>query len=416
VPPDHAATLPAPERRGSPAAGSPAAGSPAAGSPAAGSPAADSPAADGPASSVHRLRVADVAMFYGERSGGIRTYLEAKAEFAARTGAFEHHLVVPGRPTGNAPQTAEPRRHEQPSVRLAASNGYRIPLGSAGLQATLRALAPDVVLLHDPYWTPRLASRAAHEIGAAVIAVHHSSAALHAAGLPGPQGVYRRALRRWYRRAYLEVDAVMSVVDPGPDTSRRCTVPLRLGLGPEFRPRSDVVASGDHVLYVGRLSREKGLRELLEAAAAACAKWPLILRGTGPAGDTLSERARQLGLSGRISFEPYVQDRDELAREYARARCIALPGAYETFGLVALEAAACGTPVVTAESTPSASLIGRFAHTFEAGDPTDLLRAIELARATTVDPSRAAELARRHSWDAALRAELADLERLAGGT
>jgi alpha-1,6-mannosyltransferase len=360
------------------------------------------------------LRVADVAMFYGERSGGIRTYLEAKAAFAARTGSFEHHLVVPGRPTGHQvdPPAGEPHRHEQPSLRLAASNGYRVPFGGAGLQATLRALAPDVVLLHDPYWTPRLASRAAHEIGAAVVAVHHSSAALHAAGLPGPQGVYRRALRRWYHRAYREVDAVMSVVDPGPDTARARTLLLRLGLGSEFHPRPDSGESGDHVLYVGRLSREKGVRELLEAAAAAPTKWPLILRGTGPASDALNERARHLGLSGRVSFEPYIQDRDELAREYARARCVALPGAHETFGLVALEAAACGTPVVTATSTPSASLVGHLAHTFEAGDPTDLLRAIERARAHPPDLHAAAELAAQHSWDAALRAELADLEQL----
>jgi hypothetical protein len=34
------------------------------------------------------LRITDVAIFYGERSGGIRTYLEAKAAYAARTGAF----------------------------------------------------------------------------------------------------------------------------------------------------------------------------------------------------------------------------------------------------------------------------------------------------------------------------------------
>ena len=33
-----------------------------------------------------------MTLFYGERSGGIRTYLEAKAEFARRTGRFEHHL------------------------------------------------------------------------------------------------------------------------------------------------------------------------------------------------------------------------------------------------------------------------------------------------------------------------------------
>jgi alpha-1,6-mannosyltransferase len=357
----------------------------------------------------HRLRIADVALFYGERSGGIRTYLEAKAEFAARTGAFEHHLLVPGKPAD--PEPAVANRHEQPSLRMTASNGYRIPLGGSGLQATLRALRPDVVLLHDPYWTPRLACRAAHEIGATVIAVHHSSAALHAAGLPGPQGVYKRALRRWYRRAYLDVDAVMSVIDPGPDSTRTCTLPLRLGLGPEFHPREDVQRE-DHVLYVGRLSREKGLRELLEAAAAARADWRLVLRGTGPAGDTLRERARQLGLDGRVSFGPYIQDRDELAREYARARCVALPGPHETFGLVALEAAACGAPVATARSTPSAALIEDFAYTFRAGDPTDLLRAIELARAHPEDPGKAAALARRHEWDAALSAELSDLERL----
>ena len=45
------------------------------------------------------LRIVDVTMFYGERSGGIRTYLEAKAAFAARTGRFEHHLVIPGKAT-----------------------------------------------------------------------------------------------------------------------------------------------------------------------------------------------------------------------------------------------------------------------------------------------------------------------------
>ena len=72
------------------------------------------------------LRIADVTLFYGERSGGIRTYLDAKAEFAVRTGAFEHHLVVPGHPES----ATVSGRHEQRSLRLAASNGYRLPLGS----------------------------------------------------------------------------------------------------------------------------------------------------------------------------------------------------------------------------------------------------------------------------------------------
>ena len=357
-----------------------------------------------------RLRVADVALFYGERSGGIRTYLEAKADYAARTGSFEHHLVVPGRASD---EDRDANRHVQRSLRLAASNGYRLPLGGSGLHATLRALHPDVVLLHDPYWTPRLASRAAHEMGAAVIAVHHSSAALHAAGLPGPHGVYTKALRRWYRRAYLEVDAVMSVVDADIDARRPSTLRLRLGLDPAFGPRP-AVPRGDHVLYVGRLSREKGLRELLEAAAAAREPWPLVLLGTGPAGDSLRERARQLGLGPRVRFEPYIQDRHELAEAYAAAGCVVLPGAHETFGLAALEAAACGAAVVTADCTPSASLLGGLVDTFRPEDATDLLRAIELARARPPDPSAARQLAARHGWDAALSAELADLKRLVG--
>jgi alpha-1,6-mannosyltransferase len=356
-----------------------------------------------------RLRIADVALFYGERSGGIRTYLEAKAAYAARTGAFEHHLVVPGRGAGEE----NAHRHEQPSLRLAASNGYRLPLGSSGLQLVLRELAPDVVLLHDPYWTPRLASRAAHDVGAAVIAVHHSSAALHAAGLPGPHGVYTRALRHWYRRAYTEVDAVMSVVDPDIDARRPSTLRLRLGLDPAFRPRAGV-SRGEHVLYVGRLSREKGLRELLQAAAAAREKWPLTLLGTGPAGDALRERARQLGLESRVRFEPFLQDRDELALAYARAGCVVLPGAHETFGLAALEAAACGAVVVTADSTPSGALLEGPVETFRAGDACDLLRAIERAAQRECDLPAAAALAAAHSWDAALAAELSDLEAFVG--
>jgi alpha-1,6-mannosyltransferase len=352
------------------------------------------------------LRVADVAIFYGERSGGIRTYLEAKAAFAARTRAFEHHLVVPGREGGG-----DPHRHEQRSLRLAASNGYRVPLGGSGLHATLRMLRPEVVLLHDPFWTPRHASRIAHELGAVVVAVHHSSAALHAAGLPGPHAVYARALRRWIRRAYGEVDAVMSVVETDIDACRPATLPLRLGVAPAFRPRPDVVR-GDHVLYVGRMSREKGLRELLEAAAASHEPWPLVLLGTGPSGDALRERARQLGLSGRVRFDAYLGDRDDLARAYAGARCVVLPGAHETFGLVALEAAACGAAVVTAATTPSAHLLGEFVETFTAGDPSDLLRAIEAARRREPDLPAAEALATRHDWDTLFTAELADLQRL----
>jgi glycosyltransferase involved in cell wall biosynthesis len=91
---------------------------------------------------------------------------------------------------------------------------------------------------------------------------------------------------------------------------------------------------------------------------------------------------------------------------------VVLPGVHETFGLVALEAAACGTPVVTAQTTPSAALLNGFIDTFRGGDSADLLRAIERARVRVPDPSAASALGAQHGWDKALAGELADLERL----
>jgi len=354
-----------------------------------------------------RLRVADVALFYGERSGGIRTYLDEKAAWAARTDRIEHHLVVPGPEERHAGG-----RHELRSLRVAASNGYRWPLGAGALQATLARIRPDVVMLHDPFWRPLGVTGAAHTLGAAVVMVHHGSVELDAGAFPGPKPLYRAGFRRWMHRAYAPADAVMSATDSRADTGRHASLPLRFGLHPAFRPRPGA-ARGDHVLYVGRLAREKGLFELLEAAARSRDPWPLHLVGTGTARDAVAARARRLGVEHRVSHRPYVSDRETLARLYAEARCVLMPGALETFGLVAFEAAAAGASAVACETAPSARLLDGLVHTFPAGDVTALGRAIERAREQAPDHARAAQFAATYTWDRAFAAELADLDALA---
>jgi alpha-1,6-mannosyltransferase len=349
------------------------------------------------------LRVADVALFYGDRSGGIRTYLEAKAAYARTSDSFEHHLIVPGRRTRSSGN-----RHEMPSLVVNPFNGYRFPTGARELHQTLAELRPDVVLLHDAFWAPRGTARVARRAGAAVVAVHHASVAMHAKGVPGPRQLTEPLLRRWYRRAYAEVDAVMSVVDPLPDCGRPATLPLRLGVDAAFRPQPTVMR-GRHVLYVGRLAPEKGLRDLLAAAALATEPWTLVLRGAGPEHAALAARARRLGLGSRIRFLPFIADRAALARAYAAASCVVLPGAHETFGLVALEAAASGARVVTADVTPAAHALGHLADTFRAGDPGSLLGAIDRARSRPADPAAAGAVGLQYEWDRVLAGELTDL-------
>jgi glycosyltransferase involved in cell wall biosynthesis len=352
------------------------------------------------------LRVADVALFYGGRSGGIRTYLDEKSAYARNTGAFEHHLIVPGRRRLSAA-----RRHELPSVSVAGSNGYRWPIGARALTETLRRLRPDVVLLHDPFWHPHEVTAVAHRVGAAVVMVHHGSVDLNAHAFPGPTRLYQRAFRAWLRRAYVPADAVMAACDPWPDCGRRATLELRFGLHPAFHPQP-ATTRRDHVLYVGRLGREKGIFELLEAAARSREPWPLELIGAGTAGDAVAAQVRRLGLDRRVSFRPYVSDRRALARAYASARCVVMPGAFETFGLVAFEAAASGASTVACTSAPSSRLLGSLAHTFPPRDVDALLTAIERARVAETDHGAAARFAAEHTWERAFAAELADLDAL----
>jgi alpha-1,6-mannosyltransferase len=355
------------------------------------------------------LRVCDVALFWGERSGGIRTYLDAKAAWARDEPGIEHHVVVPG-----AAERHDGGRHELGTVRGASANGYRLPAGGVALERTLRLLRPDVVLLHDPFWAPRRAIGTAHALGARVVAVHHGSAALDAAALPGPSGLQAWLLRRWMRRAVGEADAVMAAVDVRRDLGRPAGLALRLGLHEAFHPRPDV-ARGDHVLYAGRLSREKGVVRLLAAAARSAEPWPLRLVGDGGARPALERLACRLGLGERVTFAPFVTDREALALAYARAAVVVQPGEHETFGLVAYEAAAAGARVVCCSTAPSAEVVGDLAHTFAPGDVGGLLRAIEAARATARDVPAALALARRSGWSDVLRRELEDLRGLVRG-
>jgi alpha-1,6-mannosyltransferase len=356
------------------------------------------------------LRVVDVALFYGRRSGGIRAYLDAKLEWALRVGAIEHHLVVPGERERHLG-----RRHELPSVRVLAANGYRLPVGTRRLKALLRDLAPDVVLLHDPFWAPEAVAAVAAELGIPAIAVHHAGVDFNAAALPGPDALWRPPLRARFRHAYSAVDGVMSVVDTLPDGGRIANLPLRLGLDSAFRPHP-AETRGDHVVYVGRLSREKGVELLLEAATRADYPWPLHLVGTGPFEGALAAHVRRLGIEQRVSFRPWTRDRRRLARLYRGAGVVCMPGRHETFGLVALEAAACGARTVTHASAPAAAAIGAAGVDVYRGGPQELLDAIERARARPRDLASAARLALCCSWDAAFADELADLERLSGRT
>jgi D-inositol-3-phosphate glycosyltransferase len=129
----------------------------------------------------------------------------------------------------------------------------------------------------------------------------------------------------------------LDVFRPGDRRAARA----KLGLPPD----EDVVA------FVGRIQPLKGPDILLRAAAKLQRAHVVVVGGPSGSGraapDGLVRLADELGIAARVTFLP-PQSREDLARLFQAVDLVAVPSYSESFGLVALEAQACGTPVVAA--------------------------------------------------------------------
>ncbi len=150
----------------------------------------------------------------------------------------------------------------------------------------------------------------------------------------------------------------VDVVPPGVDLER-----FSVGEGPaRAQARDDLgLAAGAQVLlFVGRLQPLKAPDVLLRAAAALLDSQPqlrsrlVVAIVGGPSGsglrhpESLVQLARDLGIADVVRFEPPAAGQ-RLVDWYRAADLVVVPSYSESFGLVALEAQACGTPVVAAD-------------------------------------------------------------------
>lgn len=158
---------------------------------------------------------------------------------------------------------------------------------------------------------------------------------------------------------------------------------------------------GDYASFVGRLHiHNKGLDTLVKAAAIKRFKASVAGRGRDEA--KLREMINGAGLSGRIGLAGYL-DEDEKVRFISKSRLFVLPSRYEGQGIVVLEAAACGKPVVVSDIQElSFAVEAGFGISFKAGDHKDLAEKINLLwedeDARKRMSGRAREFAREHTW------------------
>lgn len=112
------------------------------------------------------------------------------------------------------------------------------------------------------------------------------------------------------------------------------------------------------VLYVGRLVKDKNIDMLIDAIRIASKQMPNInclIIGHGIEQANLAKRVKKIGLSDNITFKQPLASAEDVYGSMKSAKVFALPSRREGFGIVALEAIACGTPVVTIDTSANAA-------------------------------------------------------------
>lgn len=222
----------------------------------------------------------------------------------------------------------------------------------------------------------------------------------------------------WIKRRVVERAADITVVSTamrdelgrmGVAEGRVHIHPMGVDLRNRFTPGSPSIRSRDEILFVGRLVEKKGLTHLIDAMPAIMSANPrafLSIVGFGPEEAACREQVARLGLQDSVRFVGAVAQA-ELPMMYRRAAVFVAPfvqtadGDQEGLGLVLVEAAGCGCPVVVSDLPAVKDVF--IAHPPAAfvrpGSPSDLAHAISQVLTSPPDTaSLRASLLDRFDW------------------
>ena len=360
------------------------------------------------------MHLLDITMFYASESGGVKRYLSAKRDWLRRHTSVRHSLLVP----------AETDSDDGAGILTCASpaipftGGYHWPLRRERFMQRIVDLCPDVIESGDPYGLAWTALEAGQRLGVPVVGFYHSDLARLVSRRVGAW--CEPAAARYVQRLYRRFDLVLAPSRIMADKLRAFGVSRveQQNLGVDihlFNPRwRDESLRGELglpretrlLIYAGRIAREKNLPVLMEAMQGLGPRYHLLVVGGGA-------RPRPLP---NVTFYPYLAEARELARLLASCDALVHAGDQETFGLVVLEAMACGLPVIGVAAGAVPELLDA-----ECGllarprDGASLAEAVEaLYQRDLAAMGRAARLRveRLYSWDRVFRHQLLAYERL----
>lgn len=178
--------------------------------------------------------------------------------------------------------------------------------------------------------------------------------------------------------------------------------------GIDWRTISRIVPSSEQsdLIYAGRLIHHKNIDLMIRAVKMIKSEIPdvkVLIIGDGPDAYSLKALARELDLDKNIHFLGFLEDYNYALSLMKSSRIFVSPSTREGFGMAALEANACGIPVVTVNHDMNSvmDLIGKDNGLICRPEEEELSRAIcALLQGRTISRERCIEAAREYDWDA----------------
>jgi len=309
-------------------------------------------------------------------------------------------------------------RNGVPHRSIATDRKGRVPLGLCQLTAELARLRPALAVMHGQ-WAGPVGTIACGATGTPFIYIARWCA-FHT-----DRGIVRTALNRWCER--IPCSRARSVVCLSESTRKQfldrglCPADRAVVIPNMFR-RADLTppcsradcrrqlgwtAAGMYVVSAGRLEEEKNYPALLRSWPVVLAAHPsaqLWILGSGSLDRELKALANKMEISGSVHFAGRV---DDVMRWFTAADVAVFASRYESFGRAAVEAMACGTPVVATlvDGLKDTVIHGQTGLLVPEGDPAKIAAAVCSLLGDAATSSRLGEAGR-------LRALEFDFERI----
>lgn len=363
------------------------------------------------------MHLVDTTLFYSPTSGGVRRYLTAKHAWLQANTTYRHSLLVPGERTELNPDGVSTLA----GYKVPGTFNYRLPLSPPTWTAMLDRLQPDLIEVGDAFHPAWSAATVAARRGIPLVAFFHSN-------LPQIIGrrmgsVIERAVGRYVAWRYERCDVVLTPSRLMCETLRglgvKHTALQPLGVDTEiFSPQRRVRdlrrdlglrANTRLLVYAGRFSGEKNIHVLHGAMQRLGSPYHLLLIGGG----------RREQPAANVSVLPFRRDSVELAEWLASADALVHAGSNETFGLVILEAMACGLPIVGTRAGAIPEFVdervGVLAAPRDIDSMAEAITALYERDIAALGRAARARVLARHTWGHALQHLLATYASLGRG-